>query len=317
MNDHFDPPQGSPGFESPNVGPPPLATPPTSKKAVASLVLGILAPLTCALTSIPGVVCGVLAMVDANKSAGRLRGQGMAIAGLILSSVAILFVPISAALLLPAIVNARRMGEEMRSRVNMHQISLALTSYAFAKGQFPPAAIRSEDGEPLHSWRTALLPYLDRQSLFEAIDFDVAWDDAKNEQATSVPVETYQRSEDFGLIEARTNYFAVVGEGFVFDGGSRTSPDGVKDGASTTILFVEYAPSTTRWAAPEDLSFEGYAEYVLGAGAPPSHRGFRAAMVDGSVRTLPADITREELHALFTIRGRELTEEATLSRGEK
>jgi hypothetical protein len=306
MNDSFDVQPDPPGF-----GPPPLAPAPTSRKAVASLVLGILAPFTCALTSIPGVVFGVLAMVDLNRSGARLRGAGMAIAGLILSSLSLILAP---AMLLPAIVNVRRTQQSIQSQVNLKNIALAAFAYSTGRGgQLPPAATRSEDGEPLHSWRTLILPYLENQALYETIDLNAPWDDARNEEATGVPLPIYQRPEGFEVIEARTNYFAVVGEGFAFNENSPTLLQDVYDGLSTTILFVEYPPSSTRWAEPEDLTFDEYAEYVL-EGAAPSSRGFMVAMVDGSVRFLPRDITREELHALFTVRGGELTEEATLAR---
>ena len=52
----------------------------TSGLAAASLVLGILGFLSCGLTGFVGLVLGIVALVGISRSAGRLRGQGIAVA---------------------------------------------------------------------------------------------------------------------------------------------------------------------------------------------------------------------------------------------
>lgn len=58
-------------------------TPPQSNKAIASLVSGV---ILCfgPLSSIPAIILGHLALADIKRSAGRMAGRGMAIAGLAL-----------------------------------------------------------------------------------------------------------------------------------------------------------------------------------------------------------------------------------------
>jgi Domain of unknown function (DUF4190) len=56
--------------------------PQNSNKAIASLVCGVL--FMCAPASIAAVVLGHLALIDIKRTAGRMAGKGMAIAGLIL-----------------------------------------------------------------------------------------------------------------------------------------------------------------------------------------------------------------------------------------
>ena len=56
--------------------------PQSSNKALASMICGIL--FLCAPASIAAVVLGHLALVDIKRSAGRMAGQGMAIAGLVM-----------------------------------------------------------------------------------------------------------------------------------------------------------------------------------------------------------------------------------------
>jgi len=58
------------------------STPQNSNKAIASLVCGVL--FLCAPASIAAIILGHLALVDIKRSAGRITGQGLAIAGLVM-----------------------------------------------------------------------------------------------------------------------------------------------------------------------------------------------------------------------------------------
>jgi predicted Zn finger-like uncharacterized protein len=58
--------------------------------AVASMVLGIISLLTwCVLLGIPGLICGVLAIIFGNLGKANPNGSGMATAGLIMGIIAI------------------------------------------------------------------------------------------------------------------------------------------------------------------------------------------------------------------------------------
>jgi len=74
-------------------GPPyyaPAPAPPANGFAIASLVLGILSfvCMNC-LTAIPGIIFGHVAMAQTGRLGSRTGGRGMAIAGLILSYLAL------------------------------------------------------------------------------------------------------------------------------------------------------------------------------------------------------------------------------------
>ena len=66
----------------------------TSGKAIASLILGICSFLFSILTGIPAIIFGHLAKSDIRKSGGRIQGDGMALAGLILGYISIVFIPV-------------------------------------------------------------------------------------------------------------------------------------------------------------------------------------------------------------------------------
>jgi Domain of unknown function (DUF4190) len=61
--------------------------PTQSNKAIASLVCGVL--FMCAPASVAAIILGHLALVDIKRTAGRMAGRGMAIAGLVLGYVGI------------------------------------------------------------------------------------------------------------------------------------------------------------------------------------------------------------------------------------
>jgi type II secretory pathway pseudopilin PulG len=104
--------------------------PKTSGLAIASLVLGALGLLTCGLTSLVGLVLGAVALIKIKKSQGRLSGSGLAIAGICVSGVLVLMLPIMAALLLPALATAKSKAQSIQCMNNVKQLNLAIMMFA-------------------------------------------------------------------------------------------------------------------------------------------------------------------------------------------
>ena len=130
----------------------PAAAPPkTSRLAVTSLVLGCLGLLTCGITSLVGLVLGIIALVRINQSKGQLGGQGLALAGTIVSAVFLLLAPIPAAMLLPALAKAKQKATGIQCMNNVKQLNLGLMMYANDnKDVFPSGT----------AWCDTLTPYL-------------------------------------------------------------------------------------------------------------------------------------------------------------
>jgi prepilin-type processing-associated H-X9-DG protein len=113
----------------------------TSALAVTALVLGILGVLTCGATSLFGLILGIIAMVKVSHSQGALRGKGLALAAVIISGILILMLPISAALLLPALAAAHDKARQINCMNNEKQLALAVLIYSSGHAnQYPPAA---------------------------------------------------------------------------------------------------------------------------------------------------------------------------------
>jgi prepilin-type processing-associated H-X9-DG protein len=109
----------------------------TSGLAIASLVLGLLGIL-CGITAVVGLVLGIVALIQINKSQGQLKGQGLAIAGLILSGLFILIMP---ALLLPALAKGQAKARTISCVNNATVIAQAVVMHAQANtNTCPPAA---------------------------------------------------------------------------------------------------------------------------------------------------------------------------------
>jgi len=123
--------------------------PASSGMATASLVLGILG-VFCGVTALPGLILGIVALSQISRSAGRLKGQGVAIAGVVVSGLWLaLFacVALAGAALMPALERARDEARAAACQSNLHQLGFALALYETDWAGLPPA----------DSWCDALL----------------------------------------------------------------------------------------------------------------------------------------------------------------
>ena len=122
----------------------PAARPKTSGMAIASLVCGIVGPCTVGLCSVIGLILGIVGLVKIGKEPATKKGRGLAIAGIAVSGVGILILPILipllAAILLPAIFGAMDMANSTSSANNVHQLCMTAEQYAASHGgKLPPA----------------------------------------------------------------------------------------------------------------------------------------------------------------------------------
>ncbi len=107
--------------------------------SITSLVLGILG-LVCLgpLTGIPAIICGHIALNRTRREPQQYGGRGMAIAGLVLGYVSLVFILILPAMLLPALARAKARAQQINCTNNMKQIGLAFKTWAIDHNdQFP------------------------------------------------------------------------------------------------------------------------------------------------------------------------------------
>ena len=116
---------------SPAIPAPPARPAETSGKAVISLVCGLLFFVPMAF--IAAIVFGHLSLSEIKRSAGRLTGEGMAIAGLVLGYIWIAGIPvflIIAAIAIPNVLRARIAANEASAAGGVRTLMVAEVSYA-------------------------------------------------------------------------------------------------------------------------------------------------------------------------------------------
>jgi hypothetical protein len=105
----------------------------TDGKATASLVLGILSFFCLSvLTGIPAIILGHMSRSNIRKSMGRLKGDGMALVGLILGYLSVAFVVpilIIAAIAIPNFIRARISANEASAASTVRTLVTAEISY--------------------------------------------------------------------------------------------------------------------------------------------------------------------------------------------
>lgn len=106
-------------------------SPKTCGLAIGALVLGILSFFTCFLTALPAIICAIIAFSRISKSAGQLKGHGMAVTGIVLSGLAVPVIAMLMAILFPALAKMKEVAQRLVCGTNMSGIGKAMAIYSF------------------------------------------------------------------------------------------------------------------------------------------------------------------------------------------
>ncbi len=200
-------------------------------------------------------------------------------------------VAILIALLLPAVQAAREAARRTQCQNNIKQLGLAMLSYNDTHRTFPPAYIEDENGQPMHSWRTMILPFMEQNHLYNQYDFNKPWNDEANQFVVNHPVPAFRcpSSSSTGLTE--TQYFVVTGHGLLFDGQQARTAGFVADGLSNTIMIVEVEGMNTQWAEPKDITLKEFLARVESSDESiAEHPGvFNVVYVDAATMAIRED----------------------------
>jgi hypothetical protein len=183
----------------------------------------------------------------------------------------------------------------------MKQLALAMINYADDhNGRLPPAVVYGEDGQPLHSWRVLILPYMEQQELYDQFKLDEPWDSPHNVALLEKMPATYAPPP--GKISKVPAYHTVchvfVGRGAAFeDQEGLRFPAEFTDGTSQTILVIE-AGEPVPWTKPQDLTYDPVQPLPELRGLFKD--GFRVAMADGSMKWVKRSTPEATLRAAIT-----------------
>ena len=223
---------------------------------------------------------------------------------LLTMGILVLLLAVVLAISLPVSRRPRSTAKRSECRNNLKQIGLALHYYHEDYGAFPPAFTVDANGQPLHSWRTLILPYLDQKPFYETIDLTKPWDDPANATALKEIAALYAFCPASTIKGGYTTYQALVGPGCAFSAKPQRLRD-FTDGTSSTVMVVE-TPSemAVHWMDPRDSA----KPFFLKANpkpAGPHTGGGHALLADGTVKFLNENISSETRTALSTIAGGE------------
>jgi hypothetical protein len=153
----------------------------------------------------------------------------------------------------------------MGTTVNAIVISNALEGYCKEHGSYPPAWSVDENGQPLHSWRVLILPYLaaaqnpfdkelqetqNLQELYDSIRLDEPWDSEYNRQFAAKMPRCYLNATL--KEEGKTSFKMIVGPRCISDGPGARTADEVH--TNRPVVVVEANPSV-EWMKPDDLQY--------------------------------------------------------------
>lgn len=242
------------------------------------------------------------------KSGGGL-GTGIILVLCLGGGCAILFVIIVLiAILLPAVQAGRDTARRMQCTNQEKQIVIALHIYHDVHGTFPPAYTTDEDGNPLHSWRVMILPYMEQQELYDSINLDEPWDSTHNSVFHSQIPSVYlcPSAPASSKITGLTSYKWVIGENTISNGPDATDLSEVTRVSSNAIAIIEVIPSTN-WMAPEDIQetdlISNGINYSRNEGAGSYHRdGINVGMMDGSIKFVSDSVEEQVLSDMIHIR---------------
>ena len=158
-----------------------------------------------------------------------------------------------------------------------------------------------------HSWRVALLPYLDANDLYKEYDFNEPWDSPRNlKLIPKMPAVLAHPKADPTL--GNTAYFVFHGPDSIFPPNSKGTPlQKITDGTSNTILAIE-CQREVPWTKPEDIDYDpkNFPGPAIPELKPFAEEGFVSLFADGSARFLKKAITPSVLKALISRAGGEV-----------
>lgn len=199
-----------------------------------------------------------------------------------------------------------------QSASNLHLLYLAMETYHDVYGRLPPPVILGKNGEPLLSWRIAILPFVEGDESYRQFHLHEPWDSPHNRALIEKMPRVY--SDMLGLQPGITHYQIVVGPGTPFEKEGLTWND-IANGRSNTILIVD-ALNGVPWTKPDDVhydptrpigaigSFHQKSIYFSSCRIG-SRQVFNAVFADGSVHSFRKDKDPETIRGFITGNGGE------------
>ena len=212
------------------------------------------------------------------------------------------------ALMLPVNTGHPQARRRIQCGNNLKQIGLGLHNYHDVYDCFPPASLADEQGNPMHSWRVLILPYIGEQTLYAKYDFSEPWDGPNNiklldQMPATFACPDHKHPPTKGV--QHTSYLAITGESTVWPDDRVMTFSEIPAGPSNTVFAAEFEERPIPWLKPEDITLTDALE-IISTNNPAqlelNHPGGRqVAFGDGSVQFKPGLLTKETWRSLIQI----------------
>jgi type II secretory pathway pseudopilin PulG len=243
---------------------------------------------------------------------------------------------VGAAILLPAVQQAREAARRTESRNYLRQIGLAAFNYESSFRQFPPNGNdpRRQKLKPEErlGWQADILPFLEQNNVYNRLDFSKPWDSNENKPSAQTIISVLQNPALGGDQTSKVTKDGYGAAHYVGNGGigadgptldaanpkagffgfnRKTTLGSIKDGISNTVMASEAYQDFGPWAANTSatirpLTKKPYIHGPDGFGNPNTKSGnMTVLMGDGAARTISKTIDPAVLEALYTINGGE------------
>jgi hypothetical protein len=225
---------------------------------------------------------------------------------------------------LPAVPTAREAARRMQCSNNMRQILFGMHSYSESHKYFPLVMGTGPNGDQV-SWRVSLLPFIERNDLYERYDQGQSWDSSHNEplqhrsggpMVYSCPSDpsSIPHARSLGKAEASqsdllfTAYTIPTGDG-ALSNQFRFRKNQLPERYSRKLAVLEACGQKIVWSEPRDVELNDDTLGVNLDGDQPGRSrsilssyhasGAVAGYLDGSVTFLSKDIDKEVLRQLM------------------
>lgn len=214
------------------------------------------------------------------------------------------YTPAMVALMLPAVQAARQAATKTQASNKLRNIGLAFHNHHDAFGSFCAAdGTRNGKGAGL-SWRVHLLPFLERQDLYDRFHLNEPWDSEHNKTLIGEMPDVFKVGE---TDPGKTSIHVMLGDDVLFGNGSTTpAMKDITDGMSNTILFVQAGTNVADvWTKPGGLKVTRKSS-VLALGNSADR--FNVVMADGAYMSLQRSLGPTAFFQLLTHQGDEIVD---------
>ena len=165
-----------------------------------------------------------------NNGASLLTGERCGF-----STIELLIALVCCGLVVGLLMPAPNETDAMRhAEISMRAVAQAVREYTTEHGSPPPVVVYDDTGNPMHSWRALILPYLGEEGLAAAYRFDEPWNGPNNSQLARYRpwhFRAYYPEQELGAL-------ATTVQAVERDGG---------------LLIVEHERFVSNWLEPKVL----------------------------------------------------------------